>query len=148
MKVRTELSDCEEIVIRCRERDEKIRALELAIEEALRGESTLILLSGDTEYFIKKANILYFESSGGRVYAHTVDRIYIAPYKLFELEDLMPSCFVRVSKSAIANVAKAASLHRELVGNGVLTFRSSEKSVWFSRSYYRLLQYKIDELMK
>ncbi len=147
MKIRTELSNSEEIVIRCRERNDKIRALESAIEEALRGDNTLTLTLGSAEYFVNKSDILYFESTDGKVYAHTRDRIYTAPHKLFELESMMPACFVRISKSAIANVSKVASLRRELVGNGELTFRDCEKSVWFSRAYYKLLQYKIDELM-
>ncbi len=148
MKIRTEISDSEEILIRCRTRNEKIRALEAAIEEALRGENTLTLTLSGTEYFVSKSDILYFESTDGKIYAHTKDRIYTAPYKLFELESILPSHFVRVSKSAIANVGRVASMRRELVGNGELTFQESEKSVWFSRAYYKLLQYKIDELLR
>ena len=56
--------------------------------------------------------------------------------------------FARVSKSAIANLMLVSSLKRELVGNGVLTFYGSDKQVWFSRAYFKLLQYKLDELRK
>ncbi len=147
MRVRTELSDSDEIVIRCRERTPKILALESAIEEALRGQDTIALTLGNVECYIKKSDILYFESAGGKVYAHTVERIYTASYKLFELEERMPAYFVRISRSAIANLKRTAAVRRELVGNGELFFRDSEKSVWFSRAYYKLMKYKLDELM-
>ncbi len=146
MKLRTELSDIEEIVIRCRERNDRIRALELAVENWIGEGDTLTLSSGNTDYYINKTDILYFESNDGHIYAHTADRIYTAPYKLFELESLLAERFVRVSKSAIVNVKRIASLRRELVGNGELTFTGCEKSVWFSRSYYQLLKHKLEEM--
>lgn len=149
MRIRTEIVNSlaeEEIVIRCRERTERTLQIEDAIECALRGENELMLTSGGVEYFIPKNRILFFESANGKVYAHTEDKIFTAPYRLFELEKLLPSSFVRISKSAIANVMRILSIHRELVGNGELTFLGSEKKVYFSRAYYKLLQYKIDEM--
>ena len=112
----------------------------------MRGENEISLFSDGTEFFVPKISILYFESSGGKVYAHTRDRIYTAPHKLFELEGILPSSFVRVSKSAIANIAEISYLRREIVGNGEMGFRGCEKKVYFSRAYFKLLQYKIEEM--
>lgn len=145
MKIRIEISENEEIVIRCREQNEKAYALRSAIENALRGENEITLLLGGAEHFVLKNDILFFESSEGKVYAHIKDNMYIAPYKLFELEALMPSSFVRISKSVIANINHISSIRREVVGNGELTFRGCEKKAYFSRAYYKLLQYKIEE---
>ncbi len=147
MRIRIELGERDEIVICCREKNESVLALQAAIEEAVQAKDTLTLMSGSTECYVKKEDILYFESAGGRMYAHTADRIYTTPHKLFELEELMPACFVRISRSAIANLKRTAAVRRELVGNGELFFRESEKSVWFSRAYYKLMKYKLDELM-
>ncbi|MBE6693684.1 MAG: LytTR family transcriptional regulator [Ruminococcaceae bacterium] len=146
MKIRTELADKDEIVIRCRERNSKIRAVEEAIADALRGDSEIVLLGGGREHFVPKSDVLYFESFDGKVYAHTADEVYTAPYKLFELESIMPPTFIRVSKSAIANIGKISSLRRELVGNGEMTFKGCDKKVYFSRAYYKLLQYRINEM--
>ena len=146
MKIRTEISDNEEIIIRCRERNDRIRSLEAAIEETIRGENEISLFSNGTEFFVPKISILYFESSGGKVYAHTRNRIYTAPHKLFELEGILSSSFVRVSKSTIANIAEISYLRREIVGNGEMGFRGCEKKVYFSRAYFKLLQYKIEEM--
>ena len=145
MKIRTEISDTDEIVIRCRERSDRIRSMEAAIEECLRGENELSLFADGIEHFVPKISILFFESSNGKVYAHTRDKIFSSTYKLFELEELMPSCFVRVSKSVVANIAEISYFRREIVGNGEMGFRGCEKKVYFSRAYYKLLKYKIDE---
>ena len=146
VRIRTEISDTEEIIIRCRENSDRIKKLEIAIEEALTREDTLTLSSGGADYFISKGEILYFESSDGSVYAHTASNIYTAHYKLFELETIMAPSFTRVSKSAIANVMRISSVKREIVGNGTLTFYGCDKTVWFSRAYFKLLQYKLNEM--
>ena len=146
MRIRIETSDSEEIVIRCREKNDRIRRLELAIEEALTRDDTITLLSDGADCFVPKGELLYFESSNGVVYAHTKDKIYAAPYKLCELEGMMAPRFARVSKSAVANLMQISSVKREVVGNGVLTFYGCDKKVWFSRAYFKLLQYKLDEM--
>ena len=146
MRIRIETAEQEEIVIRCREPNEKIYALRAAIEDVMRGENELTLMAGGTEYFVPKNEILFFESNEGKVYAHTANGMYTAPYKLFELENIMPSSFVRVSKSVIANLHHVSSIRREVVGNGEMTFRGSLKKTYFSRAYYKLLQYKMEEM--
>ena len=146
MRIRTEISDSEEIVIRCREESDKTKRLALAIEEVLTREDTITLLSGGADYYVPKNEILYFESSNGSVYAHTKNNIYTTHYKLFELEGMMAPHFARVSKSAVANLMQISSVKREMVGNGALTFYGCDKRVWFSRAYYKLLQYKLSEI--
>lgn len=120
--------------------------MEAAIADAVRGDSEIVLMADGREHFVPKSDILYFESFDGKVYAHTPDSVYLAPYKLFELESVMPSAFLRVSKSSIANISKISSLRRELVGNGEMTFKNCSKKVYFSRAYYKLLQYRIEEM--
>ena len=148
MKVRIEIVDDggEEIIIRCRERDERIDEIEQALDAALRSSGELALYINGTEYFVPRSEILYFESEGDRIFAGTKSHRYVTTFKLFELEDMMPSYFVRISKSTIANVKLISSLKREVTGNGELTFKGSEKKVYFSRSYYKKLRAKIDEV--
>ena len=146
MKIRTVISDTEEIVIKCKERNNRIRELESAIDAALKCGDEIMLESDATEHFIPRSSILFFESSDGKVFAHTANGIYKAQYKLFELELMLPPSFVRISKSAIVNISHIESIKRELVGNGELTFRDSDKRIYFSRNYYKLLQYKIEEM--
>lgn len=148
MKIRIEIVEdgAEEVIIRCRERTEEVRLLESVVENVLRGGSELALCLGNREYYVEKSEILFFETFDGKVYAHTKDRTYQTDYKLFQLEDLLPSYFVRISKSAIANVRKISSLGRELTGNGEITFKGCDKIAYFSRGYYKILRDKIEEV--
>ena len=71
--------------------------------------------------------------------------MYSTVKKLFELEEELAASFVRVAKSTIVNVYLVMSLHREVVGNGTVYFKDSEKKAYFSRGYYKLLRDKIQE---
>jgi len=147
LRIRIETAeDCDEVIIRCRERDSVITEIERAVENALKGSGELLLYINGTEYYVPKNDILFFESEGDKIYANSEDRRYVTNNKLFELEDIMPSHFVRISKSTVANVMLIASLRRELTGNGELTFKKSEKKAYFSRGYYKRLREKIEEV--
>ena len=68
-----------EITLRCRERNEACLRLERLLEQELRtGQSPPLLLTlGDTEYYIPRTEILFFETDGqGRITAHTAKRLY------------------------------------------------------------------------
>lgn len=148
MRVRTEIDPNgeEEIVIRCKSRTEKIIQTEELIENAMKTRGDLSLYIANTEYYIDKNDILFFETTDGKVYAHTRNGMYASHYRLFEIEEMMPSYFIRISKSAIANVKLITSLRRELTGNGEIEFKSCDKKVYFSRAYYKLLRDKIEEI--
>ena len=148
MRIRIEICDDgeEELILRTNCRDERIRRIEDALEGIVKSSREITLYSSGTEYYIPLSDILFFESSEGRVFAHTKDKIFIAQYKLFELEDILPSSFVRISKSVIANVRAISSITRELVGNGTITFTGCAKRTYFSRSYYKILRDRIDEI--
>lgn len=148
MKIRIEIAEDapEEIVIRCRERTDEVGRIESLVENLLRGGSELVLSIGSREYYVQKSEILFFETYDGKVCAHTGDRMYQTGYKLFELEEILPAYFVRISKSVIANVRLISSLSRELTGNGEITFKGCDKATYFSRGYYKILKDKIEEV--
>ena len=148
MKIRIEIAEDapEEIVIRCRERTDEVGRIESLVENLLRGGSELVLSIGSREYYVQKSEILFFETCAGKVCAHTGDRMYQTGYKLFELEEILPAYFVRISKSVIANVRLISSLSRELTGNGEITFKGCDKATYFSRGYYKILKDKIEEV--
>ncbi len=136
----------DEIIIRCRSKSDKIRLLEAAIENVLAGETELVLFIRDTEYYVPKGDILFFETEEGKVKAHTAQRIFTSDCKLFELEEMMPRYFVRVSKSCILNVKKIESITRNPIGASEVRLRGCEKRVYVSRSYYKILKDKINEV--
>jgi len=147
MKIRIETTDGDdEIVIKCRNPDERTELLRDVLESVIRQSGEMLLHVGGTEYYVDKSEILFFESGEGRVYAHTADEMYLTDYKLFELADVMPTYFVRISKSAVANVRLISSLTRELTGNGHIAFKNSDKIAYFSRAYYKHLKDRIEEV--
>lgn len=148
MKIRIEICEGgeEEIILRAKSRDERIRKIEDYLVTFLKGAREITLYLGGTEYYIPLSEVLFFESSEGKVYAHTKDKTFTAQYKLFELEDMLPSSFVRISKSSIANVRAISSITRELVGNGAITFYGCPKKAYFSRTYYKILRDRINEI--
>ena len=148
MRFRTEIreGEGEQVVIICSERNEKIRHLEKVIENALGGDAEMILTLGDTEYFVPKREILFFETSDGKLTAHTRSRMYYAPYTLFGLERVRPDGFMRVSKSCIVNATEIAAISHTLTGNGEVLFRDTDKKVYVSRGYYKALKEKIYDM--
>lgn len=149
MKLRVEIVEDdadEEIILRCNSKTESIGLIERALEELLDADAEMAVTLGDTEYYLSKREVLFFETYDGRVTVHTAQSMYYTRYKLFELETLMPPSFVRVSKSCILNAAKVSSLSHNLTGASRATFYGTDKIVYVSRSYYKLLKEKIYEL--
>jgi len=148
MKLHTEISDSaeEQVIIRCKQRTERIRLLENVIENLLSENAELTLTDGDTEYFVPKSEILFFETEGGRVAAHTADRMLYTEYRLFELEQIMAPTFQRISKSCIVNCNAISAIRKNLTGASEVMFKDCGKKVYLSRSYYHLLRDKLGEV--
>ena len=148
MRFRTEIrkGEHDEIVILCSERNDKIKHLEGIIENALGGDAEMILTLGETEYFVPKREVLFFETSDGKVTAHTRGKMYYASYTLFGLERILPDGFMRVSKSCIVNVGEIAAISHALTGSGEVLFKETDKKVYVSRSYYKALKEKIYDM--
>ena len=150
MRVRIEKCDSgeEEIVIRAQAPDARTSFFaELVANLSMKyNRRDIVLYSSGAEYYIPFDEILYFESSSGKVYAHTARSVYSSEYKLFTIEELFAPLFVRSSKSVVVNIDKIVSLRREIVGNGEIYFKDSEKKTYFSRAYYKDLKDKIQRM--
>ncbi len=149
MKLYTEVSSTaeERVVIQCRNRTDKVRLLEQIIENVLSENTELTLSDGETEYFVPKSEILFFETAGGgRVAAHTANRIYYTTYRLFELEQIMAPTFLRISKSCVVNCHAICAIRKNLTGASEVMFKNCDKKVYLSRSYYHVLREKLSEV--
>lgn len=111
----------------------KLQSLEIDVEE--RGVDKKIPIE----------SILFFESEDDKVYAQTGQKHYLTRYKLYELETMLPSYFIRTSKSTIVNVLEIASVERTLSGSSTLYFFNSNKSGYCSRLYSGSLKRKLLE---
>ena len=149
MKFRLEIDPLcqeDEIHLRCRQKNDRILALEQLLSSFAASGEDMILRRDDTEYYIPKKDILFFETSGGSVVAHTATETYTTDHRLFELESIMPRSFLRVSKSCVLNAEAVRSLSHGLTGTGEVTFAHSDKVAYVSRAYYKYLKERIYDL--
>lgn len=148
MKIKIEIDDSldeKEILIRCPSIDGEIQEMQKAISDIIQKSSRFIFYQGDTEYYLSLKNILFFETSGSNIHAHTAGEVYQTRYKLYELEEMLPGNFMRVSKSAILNTDHIYSISRNLTSSSVVEFTNTHKQVFVSRYYYKPLKFKLEE---
>jgi DNA-binding LytR/AlgR family response regulator len=149
IKIEIDPEGPEEIVIRCKKLTPEVLGIQALLEGAPSGEKTagsLSLSLGDEEHLIDPRRILFFEAAEGRVAAHTEKRIYYTDLKLYELEELLPKSFMRVSKACILNLDAVSWLRRELTGVCRVGFAASPKQIFISRMYYRPFREKLEEM--
>lgn len=140
MKVKIEIEEGlaeEEIVIRCPRLSDSVIALQNYITKQGSGKRCLSLKSGETEFFVPIEEIYFFETEGRELRAHTADRIFSCGYRLYELEELLPGSFMRISKSTIANLDFVYSITRNLTASSVMEFAGTKKKAMLSRAYFK-----------
>lgn len=148
MKIRMEMDEGlleDEVVIRCRGLSDEIVLLQKQIAEAVHGKMQLHVIRGETSYFLELTEILFLESSESKVAVHTKDQIYETKQRLYELEEVLPASFIRVSKSTILNVNSIRSIRKNITGASEVEFIDSNKKTFVSRNYFKPLMAKIEE---
>lgn len=142
MKLRFDIADGnpEEIILRAPALNKEVRRLQAALEAAMGGACELALYRGDEEYFVPISELLFFETDGGKLFAHTKDSMFESEDKLYELERRLPPSFVRVSKSCLVNSAMVSSLRHGVTGTAEACFFGSTKKAYISRMYYKVLK--------
>ncbi|MGF7010863.1 DNA-binding LytR/AlgR family response regulator [Lachnospiraceae bacterium PF1-22] len=150
MKIRIEIDENlnpeeEVVVIKASSISEEVLALQKALKETIGTEQKLALYKQERVFYLSLNELLFFETEGGRVFAHTPEEMYEAQYRLYELEELLPGYFMRISKSTILNTRKVYSVSSSLPGARTAEFKGSYKQVYISRHYYKALQNKLEE---
>ncbi len=148
MKFKIEFDDNStetEVVIRCKELNDEVIALQKAFSKTEGLSQQLLLYKDDTEYFMPINEIIFFETVEKSVKVHTVDGVYDSKLKLYEVEELYPQKFMRVSKSSIVNISKIFSITRTISGCFV-KFQGSIKQVYVSRMYYKDLHERLNQI--
>lgn len=148
MKVRIEIDENlqeEEVIIRSRKLDEQAKKVYDTLMDITKESKRLMLYKENTEYYISLDDILFFETTENGISAHTADNIYQTGYRLYELEEMLPGYFMRVSKSAILNINHIYSITRNLTASSVVQLMNTHKQVFVSRYYYKPLKCRLDE---
>lgn len=137
----------DEILIKCREINENIKKIQKIVSDTTK-QADIHFYKNNTEYYLSLDSVLFFETSGTSINAHTKDNFYQVKNKLYELENILPSCFVRVSKSTIINVSHIYSIEKNITSSSIVQFNSTHKQVYVSRNYYKVLKQRIDQYRK
>lgn len=148
MKIQIEFDDTveeEEITIRCSNLSDKVRKIQQALSELNSSWVKLVFFKNNTEYYLHPDDILFFETGINGIDVHTADDIFQTKYKLYELEELLPGYFMRISKSAILNTNRVYAINRNLTASSIVEFQNSHKQVYVSRNYYKPLKSKLEE---
>ena len=146
LKDETQSSD--EIIIKYSEDSEIIDRLTQYSQEINKEYCKIELYKNDVQYFVEVDKILFFETEDNKIMAHTKDDIFLSKYKLYELEELLPEQFLRVSKSTIVNTNHVYSIDRNVTSSSCITFAGTYKNIYVSRRYYKEFKNKVEEMRK
>lgn len=146
MKIRIELDKEaeEEIIIRTSQMDERIAAIEQALNDVLAGQASFPFYQNEKEFFFPLKDVLFFETQNKEVMAHTKEQVFQVKLRLYELEERLPSGFLRVSKSTIVNIDHIHSIEKNITGASEVEFADSYKKIYVSRSYYKVLKERMN----
>lgn len=151
MKVKIEIEENlmeDYVVIHCKELDQNVLRMQEILSENQTNSNIIILYKGEKEFYLPLQNILFFETENKIVYAHTRTAIYESTYKLYELEELLPGYFLRISKSTIVNLKHVFSITKNITASSLIEFTNCHKQVYVSRNYYKLLVDRLAEKRK
>jgi len=135
----------EEIIIKCPVFNERTSKIQQKILDITSGSAKIIFHKDNKDYYLDVDNILFFEIEDNICYAHTLNDIYLVKYRLYELEDILPKNFVRISKGAIVNINRILAISSSFGGSTLIEFNKSHKQVYVSRRYIKLLKYRLKE---
>lgn len=148
MKIKIEIDEGlqeDEVLIRCRGLTDEVAQIQKSVSDVVNAGQKYVFYKGTTEYYLQLDDILFFQTEGDVIHAHTKDDIYETKYKLYQLEEMLPGFFMRISKSAILNTNHIYSISRNLTASSTVTFAGTHKQVFVSRYYYKPLISKLEE---
>ena len=134
-----------EVIIKCKELNNEVMQLQSALLQESKREQTLELTSNGKSYFISIDKLLFFETNGSKIAAHTKSDYFECNMTLRDLEDYLPGDFLRVSKSTILNINYVQSISRNLTGASEIEFSGTDKTTYVSRSYFKMFMDKMKE---
>ena len=148
MKIRIELDENlgkEEVIIKCNKLDNNIQAIKQSLLEISTNSLKVSFYKNNTEFYFPINDILFFETNNNYLDAHTSKDVYVVKSRLYELEELLPKNFVRISKSTIMNLNHVFSITHKLPSSNLVKFYNSHKQVYVSRHYYKYIRVILNE---
>ncbi|MCR5507800.1 MAG: LytTR family transcriptional regulator DNA-binding domain-containing protein [Lachnospiraceae bacterium] len=111
--------------------------------DILRGNGASIpVISGSDTLMIGTSSIYYIESVDKRTYVYTKGECHETRYRLYELEEILGTGFLRCSKAMIVNIKKIRSVRAELNARLSAELLNGERLI-ISRGYVKDLKKKL-----
>lgn len=121
-----------QVIIKCEKANEEVHRLKSHINLF---HAKLTAKRNQETVFVELAEVLYFESVDNRTFVYTSDAVMEIKYRLYELENLLPSeDFFRISKAQIVNVNQIKALAPGFNRTLFATMTNGEQ-VYISRKY-------------
>jgi len=146
VKLRIEVTDGsteDEVIVRCGRVDDTVQKLQAYIQSLSAPKMTFY--KGAQEYYFPLEKILFFETEGEQIYAHTKNDAFRVKHRLYELEEMLPHYFVRAAKGTIVNTTLIYAINRNLTASSQVEFAGTHKQIYVSRHYYGALKEKMNE---
>ena len=130
----------DEIIVRCASLNDRMMKLIAALRME---ESSLTGYMDDKIVKLSTKDVFYFEAVDNKVFAYTGKGVYEVRKKLYEIEkEYVDTDFLRISKSAIVNVAKIAYIRPLINGRFEARLKNEEKII-INRQYVIELKKKL-----
>lgn len=123
-----------QVLIKCKQVDEKINRLKAHIELF----DNKIQAKEENDYrMVNAMEILYFESVDDRVFLYTEESVMEVKQRLYKLEEILSEKdFIRISKSQIVNINKIKALKPE-INRTILATLCNGEQLYVSRKYVK-----------
>ena len=147
MKIRIEIDENvteEEVIIRTASLGAEVEEISRALKELSRARQKFVFCKNESDYYLPLESIMFFETEGSSVHAHTRDDMFTVRLRLYELEEALPGFFMRVSKSTILNLRLVYALTRSISGTCLVQLHGTHKLVYVSRYYYKPLKERLE----
>lgn len=128
----------ERIVIYAKEVTEKLQALINEIEKSI-DETKLYGRIDDEIYPLNLSKMVRFYTENKQIYAEDEAKNYRIDKRLYELEEVLPKNFIRISQSEIINIDYIKKLRQELSGFIKISFVNGV-STYSSRRYVKIIK--------
>ena len=134
----------DEVTIRCGRVDDTIQKIHQFVIEQTQSTKKITFYKQNQEFYFPLEDVMFFETEGEHIFAHTANDAYRIKYRLYELEEMLPKDFARASKSTIVNIRQVFSITRNLTASSLVKFVGSHKQVYVSRYYYNELRQQLN----
>ncbi len=111
----------EEVIIYVKEENELLGKIKRLLDEPTRD----IIGYRDNEIITLDINEVYcFTVDDSRVYAMLRDKKYRIKERIYQLEAILPDCFIKINQSTIANVKAIKRFDASLLGSLIVEFKN------------------------